>query len=413
MYRAVTLVAREQGIDPGDAERLGRLAESLAVDVAHAGEDGLPRVSVGDRDVTAAIRAPEITAAVSAVSAHRAVRAAMVRRQREVAGTGGVILEGRDIGSVVLPWADVKIYLDASVHVRATRRADELRRSGVEADVADVERDLERRDAFDSSRAESPLIWPIGAWRVDTSELTIDGQVARVIELARAEAARRAAIAALPDRRDRRRLWYSFFADLARLVATVVFGARVRRDYNEVRAENYIYASNHISNQDPPVVSSCIRREVHFVAKAGLFKNPLFGALIRSLNAFPIKRGVFDREAMATSLDLLARGRNLLIFPEGGRVSGGELGAPKNGVGYLAVQSGAPVIPVYLYGSDRLRDCLFRRDRIRVVYGRPIRIPPDLVAGYRSADDKADYRRASEMVMAGIRALKESRELAP
>ncbi len=407
MYRAVTLVAREQGIDVGDGERLGALARGLAIDVA-AAADGAPVVRIAGRDVTAAVRSPEVTAGVSAVSAHRAVRAAMVRRQRELAAGGGAILEGRDIGSVVLPGADVKVYLDASVRVRAQRRCDELRRAGVHEEVENVERDLARRDSFDASREESPLVRPVGAWRVDTSPLTIDEQVERVVALAREEAARREASLARPVRVDGKRLWWRATTGLVAWVYAILFGMRVRHYFRGEPPENYLFASNHRSTSDPPVVGSRLSREVYFVAKDSLFKNPLFGRLIRSYNAFPIRRGVFDREAMQTALDLLNRGRSVLIFPEGGRVLGEDLGPARSGVAYLAINSGVPVVPVYVSGTDRLRDCLLRRSRILVVHGRPIRIPAPLCAEYRAADDRTAYRRYSDMVMAAIRALKEA-----
>jgi cytidylate kinase len=406
MYRAVTLVARERGIDPGDGERLGALARELDIG-ASAGADGLPVVSVGGRDVTAAVRSPEVTAGVSAVSAHRSVRAAMVRRQRELAAGGGAILEGRDIGSVVLPWADVKVYLDASVGVRARRRQAELAAAGATVAVEEVERDLLRRDTLDSSREESPLVRPIGAWVVDTSGLTIDEQVLRVVTLAR-ETAERAPSADIPAAPGKRFTWRAV-TGLVALFYTLVFGMRLRRHFRGVPGENYIFASNHVAYTDPPAVGCRLPREVHFVAKDSLFRNPVLGPTIRYFNAFPIRRGVFDREAMNTAVNLLRRGHSVMIFPEGGRVAGGELGPARSGVGYLALESGVAVVPVYVEGTDRLHECLVRRTRIRVVHGRPIRIPPALLSEYRGREDRTLYRRHSEMVMAAIQALKEMR----
>ncbi len=408
MYRAVTLVAIERGVDLGDAERLGALAGELEIFVEQDAR-GDPRVRIGGRDVTDAVRSPEVTGAVSAVSAHRPVRAAMVRRQRELAERGGVILEGRDIGSVVLPWADVKIYLDASVRVRAERRHAELSRAGVTASIDDVARDLERRDSLDASRAESPLVRPVGAWLVDTSNATIEGEVAKVASLARETAAERAALLARTSPKQRMRLAYHAVILFVRSVYIVLFGLRWKSLLKTEPTQNYLFASNHISYFDPPAVSITLPREVHFVAKDTLFKIWWLGPVIRFLNAFPIKRGVFDREAMATALSLLESRQSVLIFPEGGRIAGGELGSARSGVGYLAIRSGIPVVPVYLEGTDRLRDCFFRQTRVRVVHGPPIRIPAGLLDEYRSQDDRALYRRHSEMVLAAIQALKERR----
>ncbi len=408
MYRAVTLVALERGVDLGDAERLGEVTRQLEIFIEQD-ERGEPRVRIGERDVTEAVRSPQITAAVSAVSAHRSVRAGMVRRQRQLSEHGGVILEGRDIGSVVLPWADVKIYLDATVRVRAQRRHAELARGGVATTLDEVERDLNRRDTLDASREASPLVRPVGAWLVDTSEATIEGEVERVASIAREAAAERARLAARRSPSQRMRVPYHLTILFVRFIYSVLFGMRVKSLLKTERAQNYLFASNHISYFDPPAVSVTLPREVHFVAKDTLFKHWLLGPVIRFYNAFPIRRNLFDREAMAHSLAVLERGGSVLIFPEGGRIAGGELGGARSGVGYLAVLSGVPVVPVYVEGTDRLRDCFLRRTRVRVVHGQPIRIPTGLLAEYRAEDDRALYRRHSDMVMAAIQALKERR----
>jgi len=146
---------------------------------------------------------------------------------------------------------------------------------------------------------------------------------------------------------------------------------------------------------------------VHFVAKGSLFKTPVLGPLIRYLNAFPIRREMFDREAMAHAVDVLKKGECVLIFPEGGRIRDREFGSARSGVGYLAIQTGAPVVPCFVEGTNYLHLCLFRLRRFRVIQGRPIRIPHALAEEYRRQDDKGLYRRHSEMVMAAIRALKD------
>jgi CMP/dCMP kinase len=402
MYRVVTLCAHEAGIDTGDGEKLGRLAAGLDINLEAVSDDA-PRIRIGKRDVTSEIRSPDVTAAVSAVSAHPQVRAAMVARQRQLAKSGGVILEGRDIGSVVLPWADVKIYLDASLRVRAERRHAELTRAGVATSVEDVERDLTRRDTLDASRAASPLVCPVGAWVVDTSHVTIEQQVQRVIDLGDTAARERKAA----DRPQRKRFMYRAICAFVALIYHVVFGMRVKRIFKPQPGQHYLFASNHRAYSDPPAVSCRLPREVHFVAKDSLFKVPVLGRLIRYLNSFPIRREMFDREAMAHAVDVLKRGECVLIFPEGGRIRDRDFGTARSGVGYLAIQTGAPVVPCFVEGTNHLHLCLFRLRRFRVIQGRPIRIPRELAEEYRRQDDKGLYRRHSEMVMAAIRALKD------
>jgi cytidylate kinase len=151
MYRAVAWSALRDHVDPADAEAVADLARRTRIDVGE-------RVVVDGEDATAGIRSAAVDAAVSAVAANPAVRAEMVRRQRAwVAARGEGVVEGRDIGTVVLPHADLKIYLTASTETRARRRAEE-RADGRSVD--EVHRDLERRDRLDSTRATSPLRTP-------------------------------------------------------------------------------------------------------------------------------------------------------------------------------------------------------------------------------------------------------------
>ncbi|MPY93768.1 MAG: (d)CMP kinase [Acidimicrobiia bacterium] len=173
MYRAVTWSVLDQGGAPED--------EAAVLDALGSArftfED--ERALVDGRDITAAIRSPAVTAAVSSVSSHPKLRAELVARQRAWAQAhGGGVLEGRDIGSVVFPDAELKVFLTASPEVRAARRAAE---SG--GPVAEVAADLARRDRADSSRAESPLQEAEGAVVLDTSDLASDEVVARVVAL--------------------------------------------------------------------------------------------------------------------------------------------------------------------------------------------------------------------------------------
>ncbi|MGB6649649.1 MAG: (d)CMP kinase, partial [Bacteroidota bacterium] len=143
---------------------------------------GVLRVFLDDEDVTEEIRTSEVTRSVSSVSSLRSVRRAMVREQRRMGEKGGIVLEGRDIGTVVFPDADVKFFVVASINERARRRLREIRQTGVEANLEDLERELEERDRTDSTRSESPLQRADDAIEVDTSSLTIDQQVELVVE---------------------------------------------------------------------------------------------------------------------------------------------------------------------------------------------------------------------------------------
>jgi cytidylate kinase len=183
MYRAVTLRALEEKIDLGDERLIGKLAQETQLAFEHSRDEF--KVKVSGRDVTRAIRSQAVTRAVSRVSAIKQVRDIMVIQQRRIAAGGGVVIEGRDIGTVVLPDADLKIFLVADVKERAIRRARELKGGGIEVQVDTLKTELEERDLRDASRVNSPLRKAPDAIELDTSKLTVDQQVEYVVQKAR------------------------------------------------------------------------------------------------------------------------------------------------------------------------------------------------------------------------------------
>jgi cytidylate kinase len=177
MYRAVALAALERSIDPHEPDRITELAQNLDIDLS----DGC--VSLDGVDVTDRIRERDVTEIVPAVSAVAGVRNAMARHQRAAAGGGDVVIEGRDIGTVIAPDADLKIFLTASLEERARRRCVQL---GLECDAQTLERmsrSIAARDAADSTRAASPLEAARDAVVVDTSGLSLEEVVDRIIAL--------------------------------------------------------------------------------------------------------------------------------------------------------------------------------------------------------------------------------------
>jgi CMP/dCMP kinase len=183
MYRAVTWLALRDGVAVEDSAALSRLAETAELEIT--ADPATPRIFAAGVEVSDDVRSPQVTAAVSAVSAVPKVRMAMVRRQREIIGEGGIVVEGRDIGTAVAPDAPVKVFLTADAAVRAQRR--ERQDGGREAapeGVAATAAQMARRDAADSTRAASPLQQPPDALVIDSSALGIDQVVATVVEAA-------------------------------------------------------------------------------------------------------------------------------------------------------------------------------------------------------------------------------------
>lgn len=183
MYRALTLRVLEEKLPMGDEAGIQTLAERTTVRLKRT--DGVNAVFVDERDVTKEIRKPTVTKYVSKVSSYPGVRNVMVREQRKLAAEGGIVLEGRDIGTVVLPDADLKIFMVANVGERARRRKRELEGSGIEIDEGVLAREIEERDLQDSTREVSPLRKAADAIEVDTSNLTIEQQVKLILAKAR------------------------------------------------------------------------------------------------------------------------------------------------------------------------------------------------------------------------------------
>jgi CMP/dCMP kinase len=176
MYRAVTWLALHRGIDINDEARVTRLAEDVPIEVSASSlEDGRPcDIVVDGQDITRDIRKPEVDANVSAVSAYSGVRKALTQQQRRIGLRGRVVMVGRDIGTVVLPDADLKIYLDASAEERARRRYNEILQRGGAADFSEILTKVNERDRIDSTRDIAPLKPADDAVLLDSDKLNAD-----------------------------------------------------------------------------------------------------------------------------------------------------------------------------------------------------------------------------------------------
>ncbi len=185
MYRAVTWLALERGIPIQDEPAVTQLAEEAHIDVAPASKsDGRTcDVLVDGQDITWETRTSKVEAQVSPVSAYRGVRSALTQQQRRIGLRGKIVMVGRDIGTVVLPEADLKIYLDASAEERARRRYEEIQGRGGQADYEEILKKVRERDRIDSTRAVAPLKAAEDALIVDTDNLTADEVFTQVLAL--------------------------------------------------------------------------------------------------------------------------------------------------------------------------------------------------------------------------------------
>jgi cytidylate kinase len=181
MYRAMALYLSRMNVNPDNADEVGEKAQSAEITIKYV--DGEQVVMLGDENVNGLIRSPEVSTMASRTSQVARLREKLVELQQKLAETENVVMDGRDIGTVVLPNADLKIYLTASVQVRAMRRYKEMIAKGQEAVLEEIEKDIEDRDYRDMHREASPLKQAEDAVLVDTSDMSIEQVADKIIEL--------------------------------------------------------------------------------------------------------------------------------------------------------------------------------------------------------------------------------------
>ncbi|WP_456440581.1 (d)CMP kinase [Caldithrix abyssi] len=175
MYRAATLSVLRAGIDVHDEQAVVDHVRNIKISLKIV--DGIQRTFLNDEDVSDQIRTPQINQIISVISSYPGVREVLIEQQRELAKEGGVVMDGRDIGTVVLPDAELKVFLVASIKERARRRQLDLERQGIKMELQAIEQEIAQRDKLDSSRAQSPLKKAEDARELDTTNLTIKEQV--------------------------------------------------------------------------------------------------------------------------------------------------------------------------------------------------------------------------------------------
>ena len=406
MYRCVTLACLQQDVDPGDAEAVARIAREVTITFGTA-EDGSQTVLMDGKDVTPDIRTPQIDKNVSAVSAIPAVREAMVELQREMGRKGDVVAEGRDIGTVVFPDAEVKVFLTADPKARAHRRA--VQRAGKDAAKdpeasasADEERaileDLKRRDEADSTRDVAPLKPAEDAYHLDSSNLTVEEEVA-IIEGLMNEARKKASS---PDAANEEKPKAKPAAKASRkkdegaadegpmrvfarheldefydhpikefpVTSRMLLGATIGvcgflskilwhwtledGTYVWDAEPGQVVVMNHQSMIDPVILvcSSYVHgRRTRILYKSELDDHKVLSWYLSRVGAIPLKRGTADIKAVRRAQRALSRGEDLLIFPEGTRVYSDDQEVEiHGGFALIAQLAKTNVVPVAIIG---------------------------------------------------------------
>jgi len=375
MYRAVTWVALQRGVDIADEEAITALAESIVINITPPTvDDGRQYTVYADgEDITWEIRRPEVDANVSSVSAYPGVRKALTEQQRRIGRQGRIVMVGRDIGTVVLPNADLKIYLDATVEERAHRRYREILERGEEIKYEEVLASMRRRDQIDSHRKTAPLRPAHDAIIIDTTELNIAEVLAKVEELVHSPKSR----VRNPHGRGRL-LFRRLGCSLLRIFFRLLTHLEVRGLENLPPSGPLVVAFNHLAHLDPALVIAWLPWPAEVIALADLYRVPVTGQLLRLYGAIPVHRDQFDRQVIRRALEVLAKGEVLALAPEARMSLTGALEPARHGVAYLALRSGAPVLPAAITGTERIPSDFkrLRRPRLTLAFGELITPPP-------------------------------------
>lgn len=403
LYRTIAYYVISNGFDAKDENAVVSCLDKINVKLEYIG--GAQHVMLNGEDVSDKIRTPEISMGASAVSAIPKVREFLFDLQQDIAKHNNIIMDGRDIGTVVLPNAQVKIFLTATAEERANRRFKELQEKGDPSTYEQVLEDIKQRDYNDTHRDIAPLKKADDAVEVDSTKMTLDEVIDAIVKIINDKTAGesgsnysgekksiRATRELMPVRPISKKKRLSFvkilFYNLLRYITIFVYHCYYNIKWegkeNVPKDGGNIFASNHRSYQDPVFTALGARVPISYMAKEELFhKNVFFTGLIKLFGAFPVVRGKGDMQVIDTSIEKLEKGRNLEIFPEGTRSKDGKVGKGKTGVALIAAVAQTKVIPVGInFEGEKLKF----RSKVVVRYGKPI-IPAEIGATGTTAKD--------------------------
>ena len=346
MYRAFAWYILQQNISPNDKTTVERAIQDVQVKVEFL--EGKQHTFINQKDVTGKIRTPEVSMATSAISAYGVVRDVMVQAQRKIAESQSVLMDGRDIGTKVMPNATVKIYITATPQVRAKRRFDELQQKNDESTFEQVLCDVMTRDERDMSREIDPLRPATDAQILDTSEMTQDEVVQEIVRRVEYSQGKK------PHKEEKFPFLYRIAQWFARFLFSFFMPVCFHNTYNLLMDAPYIIIANHNSMLDPfMMLAKSYRYPIRFLSKKELMKNGIIRKALTSVNVIAVNRHNSDMQALRSCLNALKEGHSLGIFPEGTRYKKGVMDEIESGVAMIALRSGCPVIPMYFTDKPR------------------------------------------------------------
>lgn len=357
LYRNIGLFMLDRGITPSDTSRVIPALNDLTLEMRF--EDGKQVILLNGVNRGDEIRTPEASMAASAVSAIPEVRQFLLDMQRDTAKKNSVVMDGRDIGTVILPKAEVKIFLTASPKARAERRYKELVARGSSVTYEQVYAEMVERDKNDSTRDVAPCVKADDAILLDNSKLNQEQTVKAILKIVKKKT---------KDTRP----FYSLVKFIFRPIFCTLFNVHFKGEENVPPKGGVLLCPNHIGAIDIISIAAGCPRQITCLAKKELFSIPVLGFLIKSLGAVKLDRGGSDVGAIKTAISVAESGRTVAIFPQGHRYPevNPATTEPKNGAALIAYHAKCDVVPVCVY-IKKAKYALFRRTEI--IFGKPIK----------------------------------------
>lgn len=396
MYRCVTLACLRNNIDVSDIDKVKEILENINIELIK--EKDVLIVKLNGEDVSKEIRENPVNKMVSQVSAIKEVRDKLVELQRKMAESQDVIMEGRDITTVVFPNADVKIYLDADLEERARRRFKQNQEKNIESTYEEVLEDMRKRDENDRNKPYGALKKADDAIVVDSTNLT-QKQVVKKIEkiIKKQKKVNKLEPKIYWERPETK--WKKFVRKVTkgflRSLYKIAYRMEITGEENKTKAgENggYIICANHVNFLDAVAVVVFSKEKIRFIGKYDLAIVGIIRWLEHLFDVIPIKRNTQDLEAMKRCLKALKNGEILGIFPEGTRKGMAKNQKVKNGAAFMAIRAGVPVVPVGISGSFK------PFGKVKIKYGEPIDMSKYKVKG----KDKESQELATKEIMDNI-----------
>ena len=381
LYRNIGLYVLNKGVSPKDNGTVVSLLDEITLELKF--QDGRQVILLNGEDKGDAIRTPEVSMAASAVSAIPEVREYLLETQRSTAKRNSVIMDGRDIGTVILPSAEVKIFLTASAEARAKRRYKELLAKGSEVSYEQVYNEMVERDKNDSTRAVAPCVKTEDAILIDNSDMTEEETCKSILKIVK--------------KKSKVRNFYSFAKPIVAPIYRLVMRVKATGIENVPMDGGLILCANHIGAIDVISIGAVCPRQLTFVAKKELFSVPLLGTIVKALGAIKVDRGSGDVGAIKASVAAAEAGKVLSIFPQGHRFPGVDPAKTSihHGAGLIAYHSGCDVLPVCIKIKGGRYGFL---KRVEVIFGKVIK---NSELGFENGGT-AEYRAATEKIFNAV-----------